>query len=434
MSASLQPERFQLRDLCLSLLGTGSFLCDMAVDLWVAGSYFSEGRYYWGGLVLALFGLSSVSVQLFSWGWYRADERQRQEAAEAPVGEDEESELCLSDFTSYRLLSSPRCRTFLHVCQLGFLLRCIHALEVGFQAYRKRGQCPAYDCYAYYLTHDISMLRLFETFIENVPQLTLVLYIVLYNNGAATYQYFSIFVSFFSISWAVQDYHQSLRFFLKDKHRLSCGAVIIYFVWNFFLICPRILCIAVFTVLFQYYICVHFLILWCALQIWVWLQQTDFMKLPALEPFYRGTVALILYFSWFNVAEGRTVFRSLIYHVFITTDSLLLLVTWWYYRDPHTTDCYALPLCVSTVLSFTAGLLLRCMYYKWFHPKKFQEPSYDEVDSEKKTRDSDFRSLIRQQKPQVNPRMCQLSQNVFSASCTVHEPSSPALTIASNGY
>ncbi|KAJ1188849.1 hypothetical protein NDU88_005606 [Pleurodeles waltl] len=429
------PEPFQLRDLCLSLLGTGSFLCDMAVDLWVAGSYFSEGRYSWGGLVLALFGLSSISVQLFSWGWYRADERQREETMEAtPAQEGEEPELCLEDFTSYRLLSSPRCRTLLHVCQLGFLLRCMHALEVGFQAYRKGAKYPAYSYYAYYLTHDISMLRLVETFIENVPQLTLVLYIVLYNNGAATYQYFSICVSFFAISWAVQDYHQSLRFFLKDKHRLSCGAVILYFIWNLFLICPRILCIAVFTVLFQYYICVHFLIIWSALQIWVWLQQTDFMKLPALEPFYRGTVALILYFSWFNVAEGRTVFRSLIYYVFITTDSLLLLITWWYYRDPLTTDCYALPLFVSTVLSFTVGLLIRCMYYNWFHPKKVQELCYDEVDSEKKTKDPAFRSLVSQQKAQVNPRMCQLSQNVFSASCTVRETSSQALAIARNGY
>lgn len=35
-----------------------------------------------------------------------------------------------------------------------------------------------------FLSHDISMLRLFETFLENTPQLTLLLYIILQTNKA----------------------------------------------------------------------------------------------------------------------------------------------------------------------------------------------------------------------------------------------------------
>lgn len=35
-----------------------------------------------------------------------------------------------------------------------------------------------------FLSHDISMLRLFETFLENTPQLTLLLYIILRTNKA----------------------------------------------------------------------------------------------------------------------------------------------------------------------------------------------------------------------------------------------------------
>lgn len=35
-----------------------------------------------------------------------------------------------------------------------------------------------------FLSHDISMLRLFETFLENTPQLTLLLYVILQTNKA----------------------------------------------------------------------------------------------------------------------------------------------------------------------------------------------------------------------------------------------------------
>lgn len=35
-----------------------------------------------------------------------------------------------------------------------------------------------------FLSHDISMLRLFETFLENTPQLTLLLYVILRTNKA----------------------------------------------------------------------------------------------------------------------------------------------------------------------------------------------------------------------------------------------------------
>lgn len=42
--------------------------------------------------------------------------------------------------------------------------------------------------YAVFLTHDISLLRLFETFLESTPQLILVLYIILHMNKAETFQ------------------------------------------------------------------------------------------------------------------------------------------------------------------------------------------------------------------------------------------------------
>lgn len=94
------PRAALLRDLVLGVLGTAAFLLDLGTDLWAAGQYALRGRYLWAALVLALLGLASAALQLFSWVWLRAD----------PAG-----------------LHGPqppgRCLALLHVLQLGYLYR-----------------------------------------------------------------------------------------------------------------------------------------------------------------------------------------------------------------------------------------------------------------------------------------------------------------------
>lgn len=60
-------------DLVLGVLGTVAFLVDLGADLWAASQYVLSGHYLWAALVLALLGLASVALQLFSWCWLRAD-------------------------------------------------------------------------------------------------------------------------------------------------------------------------------------------------------------------------------------------------------------------------------------------------------------------------------------------------------------------------
>ncbi|XP_029475035.1 XK-related protein 8 isoform X2 [Rhinatrema bivittatum] len=94
------------------------------------------------------------------------------------------------DFISFPLRCSDRGLALVHLFQLGYFLRCVHALEAGMVAYRKSMKNPKYAEYVCFLSQDISMLRLFETFLENTPQLTLMLYIILRTNKAEIYQWF----------------------------------------------------------------------------------------------------------------------------------------------------------------------------------------------------------------------------------------------------
>ncbi|XP_027969805.1 XK-related protein 8 isoform X1 [Eumetopias jubatus] len=384
------PRAALLWDVVLGFLGTAAFLIDLGADLWAAGQYVLSGRYLWAALVLALLGLASVALQLFSWVWLRAD----------PAG-----------------LHAPqppgRYLALLHLLQLGYLYRasiphlprCVQGLQQGLLVWQQEAPSEFDLAYADFLTLDISMLRLFETFLETTPQLTLVLAIVLQSGRAEPYQWVGICTSFMGISWALLDYHRALRTCLPTRSRLGLGSSVFYFLWNLLLLWPRVLAVALFSALFPHYVALHFLGLWLVLLSWVWLQGTDFMPDSCSEWLYRATVATILYFSWFNVAEGRTRGRATIHLLFLLSDSVLMVVTWLTHVTWLPSGIPLQMLLPASGICFLLGLALRLVYYCWLHPSCRWEP--DQVDGAQ-----DVCSLEGRRLPH-NRRLTHLARNFF---------------------
>ncbi|CAB1412474.1 unnamed protein product [Pleuronectes platessa] len=348
-------------DFVFSVIGVCTFLVDWASDVWVATEFYCRGDLLWFSVLIGLMVLSSVVVQMFSWFWFKYDRELPGFSGRPGAG-------------TVMFVDRVKLCCLLHVLQLGFLCRHISAIRQGFRVWWRKEEGSEY---AVYLTHDLSMLRLIETFCESAPQLTLMIYVMLSTNKARTVQFVSIAASTTSIAWMVVDYHRSLRSFLPDKAKQGWGSSLIYFLWNLLLIAPRVAALALFASVLPGYIGVHFLILWLVFVLWVWRQRTYFMDSVAGEWLYRATVGLIWYFSWFNVADGRTRGRSLVYHSFITTDAGILLVTWWCYRDPVQTESYALPLIITLPFIYLLGLLFKTLYYCCFHPKLWRPPMRD---------------------------------------------------------
>ncbi|XP_031151640.1 XK-related protein 8.3 [Sander lucioperca] len=345
-------------DFFFSVIGVCTFLVDWGSDVWVATEFYCRGELFWFGVLVGLMVLSSVVVQMFSWFWFKYDRQL----------------LGFSGRTEGRTVlfgDQVRLSCVLHVLQLGFLCRHISAIRQGFRVWWRKEEGSEY---AVYLTHDLSMLRLIETFCESAPQLTLMIYVMLHTNKARTVQFVSIAASTTSVAWMVVDYHRSLRSFLPDKAKQGWCSSLIYFLWNLLLIAPRVTALALFASVLSGYIAAHFLMLWLVFVLWAWRQGTDFMDSVGGEWLYRATVGLIWYFSWFNVAEGQTRGRSIIYHSFITTDGGILLVTWWCYRDPVQTESYALTLLITLLFIYLLGLLFKTLYYCCFHPKLWRPP------------------------------------------------------------
>ncbi|XP_061597555.1 XK-related protein 8.3 [Cololabis saira] len=356
--------RYSGLDLVFSVVGLCTFLLDWGSDLWVAAEFYRRGEWGWFGLLLGLMALSSAVVQMFSWYWFRYDrDLPGPEQPADPAGP--QAGLC-----GDRVWLS----CLLHVLQLGFLCRHLRAIRQGFRVWWRREEGSEY---AVYLTHDLSMLRLIETFCESAPQLILMVYVMLRTNKARTFQFVSMAASTTSIAWMVVDYHRSLRSFLPDKAQQGWGSSLVYFLWNLLLIGPRLAALALFSSVLPGFIAAHFLLLWPALVLWAWRQRTEFMDSAGGEWLYRATVGLIWYFSWFNVAEGCTRGRSLIYHSFISADGGVLLATWWCYRDPVQTEAYAAGTLGALALAYLLGLGLKALYYCCFHPRMWRPPGRD---------------------------------------------------------
>ncbi|XP_033980405.1 XK-related protein 8.3 isoform X1 [Trematomus bernacchii] len=236
-------------DFAFSVIGVCTFLVDWGSDVWVATEFYCRGDIFWFGVLVGLMVLSSVVVQMFSWFWFQYDRK-------------------LPGFGSVQtgggtVLFGDRVKLscLFHVLQLGFLCRHISAIRQGFRVWWRKVEGSEY---AVYLTHDLSMLRLIETFCESAPQLTLMIYVMLQTNKARTVQFVSIAASTTSIAWMVVDYHRSLRSFLPDKAKQGWCSSLIYFLWNLLLIAPRVAALALFASVLSGYIGAHFLMQWAS--------------------------------------------------------------------------------------------------------------------------------------------------------------------------
>ncbi|KAJ8373213.1 hypothetical protein AAFF_G00267050 [Aldrovandia affinis] len=398
-----RPFSYPAVDFLMTLLGLGLFVLDVVLDLVLLASLCRIGEFYLLTVLAVLLLVSSVLVQVFSWLWYRYDTDRPRTSAEAWVERAGLLGLC-------------------HVLQLAVFLRYAALVETALRSFGDRRTDLDLEGVSVYLTHDLNMLRLFETFFESAPQLLLMVLIIIRQQEAGLLTVAKAVGSAASISWTVLMYHRSLRSFLVDKTQQSYASSALYFLWNLLLIAPRVAALALLGSALPCLVPAHFLCLWLPLFLWAWLQRTDFMDSVGGEWLYRGAVALVWYFSWFSVAEGEPG-RSLIYHAFMAADGALLLAVWWTLRDDEPAVFLA-----AIPLSYILGLLLKALYYRHAHPSlaRLQAPppdatarliahENDEVDSLPQPPVSD-RCIEAPPPPTVQPnkRMRRLATNFYS--------------------
>ncbi|KAK9526555.1 hypothetical protein VZT92_015248 [Zoarces viviparus] len=347
--------KFSPEDFLFTCLGLVLLLLDIVLDIVAVWDFYREEDYATLCILLLLLVGSSVLVQAFSWLWYSyEDEDQRQTTVDK----------CLSPFML----------KFLHVLQLGMYLRHAGVVELSLC----RSSSDIREAVAVYQSHDLSMLRLIETFSESAPQLVLMLTIMLQSGELGPVTVLKACGSASAIAFSVTMYHRSLRSFLPDKEKQRMMSSAVYFLWNLLLISSRLAALALFASVLPCFVFAHFFCSWIVLFFFAWWSETDFMDSPCGEWLYRATVGLIWYFDWFNVADGRTRYRTLLYHGYMLVDIFLLCSLWCWKMSPdppylEIPPLYAVITAVSVVAAYILGLLLKMLYYRCYHPNLAKE-------------------------------------------------------------
>ncbi|KAG7256239.1 hypothetical protein CRUP_001392 [Coryphaenoides rupestris] len=219
-----------------------------------------------------------------------------------------------------------------------------------------------------YLSHDLAMLRLIETFSESAPQMVLMQTVMLQTVMLQTEGWRNLVTG-----KVLHDIH-------IHGNKLSPSSSLLYFTWNLLLIFSRVAALTLFAYTLPCYILAHFLCWWAVLFFVAWYSKATFMDCAAGELLYQATVGLIWYFSWFNAADGPTLSRCALYHAWMLLDTGLLcgLACWrTTTRDaPWAGGNGATALSVDTVAImsgcvgavYVTGLLFKLLYYKVCHP------------------------------------------------------------------
>uniref|UniRef100_A0A673KY38 XK-related protein n=1 Tax=Sinocyclocheilus rhinocerous TaxID=307959 RepID=A0A673KY38_9TELE len=315
------------------LQGLLLFLLDIALDIWTVVSFYQDGAYVYMAVMIFLLLGSSVLLQVFSWLWY-SDSLEKIESKQVP---------CVHRYAGVIETSTT---DFLH----------------RINNFRKGVWHSIRDDVAVKLKHDFLMLRLFEAFSENTPQLTLILSRILQRGELEL-------ITAAGIAFSVALYHRSMHIYGSQGRKMSWISTGVYFLWNLLLIIPRVTALALFCNVLPCYIIAHFLSLWMLLVFVAWSQKTDHMKSPGWEWLFRAAVGLIWYFSWFNVSKNGSIkVKMVLYYIFMALDTMMLLGFWccWSSLNPH--------IVIPTLLGlYVIGILVKIIYYRWFHPNCDQE-------------------------------------------------------------
>ncbi|KAM4539815.1 XK-related protein 8-like [Odontesthes bonariensis] len=397
-------------DFLFTCVGLPLLLLDVGLDVWAAVNFYQEGAYASLAVLLLLLVGSSVLVQVFSWFWYSYENFKMQTKVEK--------------WLSGRL----KLLKLLHVLQMGIYVRHAGVLEISVRSLSSRHTDS--EGVAVYLSHDLSMLRIIETFSESAPQVVLMLTIILQEGRLDLVTVLKAVGSVAAVAFCVTTYHRCMRSFLPDKERQRLGSSVVYFLWNLLLLSSRLLALALFASVLPCFIFTHFVCSWLVFFFCAWRSGTDFMESAGGEWTYRATVALIWYFDWFNVVEGNTRNRTLLYHGCVLLDVSVLCGVWCWKMatDPPRfaiPPLYAGVTAAGVVALYVLGLLLKVAYYKCFHPNLRREElrggsserlQGDEIDGPMRLQahcDVTDRSMS-SQPAACNKRMKKLAENFYS--------------------
>ncbi|KAM3860651.1 XK-related protein 9 [Diretmus argenteus] len=234
------------------------------------------------------------------------------------------------------------------------------------------------------------MLKLFETFLESVPQLLLQLYIMLGHDESSIMQCLSMAFSFCNIAWTLVDYRRCLRRSLPHVREMPSGLpTVVYLLYKLFTITPHILSCSLLLMLSPYN-AIALVFIWLLGTVWAYWLQTDFCSCKSLEWFYRAIIGVILTFTFFNVKGQDTKVAMSLYYLLYSLMNIAAPILLTLLKPETQKMKHLLPVTIVIFVGTASGLVCLVLYYTLLHPKGKRREA-DEVDGLEKEPETTLR-------------------------------------------
>uniref|UniRef100_A0A3B3VSB2 XK-related protein n=1 Tax=Poecilia latipinna TaxID=48699 RepID=A0A3B3VSB2_9TELE len=305
----------------LDLLGLLLFLLDIVLDFKTLVMFGLNREYGYFAVLLILLVGSAVLTHTFSWLWYKGDE--------------------FAMMTNLERILYPNLG-FLHIFHLGIYTRWVQCKQDWLHLLS--------ECYCLCF----SSVR-------------------------------KILVSFVSIIFSEVKYYKSVMSCLSETNQYwccSCTTVMrfaIIFLWKLLLVLSRLVALALFAsvepcFIFTHFVCSWLLLFFVASYIETKQEDSVFRKSTVEKWLFRGTVALIWYFSWFSgVVKRRTSKLMLFYHLYMLVDIWVLCGLWYWgiSSNPLHLEISSLNIAIfagSVPVFYLIGLFWKAIYFYGLHP------------------------------------------------------------------
>lgn len=222
---------------------------------------------------------------------------------------------------------------------------------------------------------DLSIIGLFNAFLEDAPQLLLQLYIVVSRGGFNTASIRDIWVAISScvslilFSYSVMNFTKWQRAGKEDSAQVPWYSAILIIGWRLCLLVSRMISLVLFAsvckewlflFLFLHGLVMFFLLLSQKLEL--------FSDSPWKQLFIRLIMAYITIYCYFSI-EGKQTRRWVItFYTIVFVENSSLFLIWYYFGGYHGKIGYFL--LGAEWGSFVLGLLFMVLYYGCFHPKR----------------------------------------------------------------
>ncbi|XP_057336709.1 XK-related protein 6 isoform X1 [Microplitis mediator] len=371
-------------DIFLIFVSIITHIVDLCTDLNLSWRYYEKGQFTYFFITTAFLFIPSFINIIVSIRMYEQDSESKAEGVKKQT-------------LAKRILKLKLCCPFILVFQLAPVLRYFDCLKYACQSYQCRKDKDNYGQKKYYVKmlkeeQDISLLRVFECFLEAAPHLVLQLTLIIYSyDGNVTvdsiffHQLISIISSLGSMGWAMSSYHRIIRLAQGDKENINCAGQAIQFLWHFFITVSRIVSISAAAAIFTIYTTIFCFIHWFIMTLWILSKPAgviQFCRNQSRDPhtpitiyerigyhLFSAILGVVYVFTYLKPAEGATFYKHIFYYTICGIENVSACIVWAIadYKTVLFLRYYILVICLC-IVPFVLGIICMIVYYKFFHP------------------------------------------------------------------